>query len=75
MALVEVKLTKAQVKTLNTTAQEDFSKAQAMLGGINLVLGTSYGWLAKRVVVFDNPNGSTAERYAHANDAYAWAND
>ena len=75
MALVEVKLTKAQVKTLNTTAQEDFSRAQAMLDGINLVLGTNYEWLAKEVVVFENPNGSTAERYAHAHDAYAWAKE
>ena len=73
--MAEMKLKKDQVRKLNLTAQEDFSKAQAMLDGINLVLGTSYGWLAKRVVVFDNPNGSTAERYAHVNDAYAWAND
>lgn len=68
-----MKLTRAQVATLNETAQNDFPKAQAMLEGMNMVLGTKYGWLAKRVVWFENPNGSVAEKYAAAHDAYAWA--
>lgn len=70
----EMKLTKAQVKELNRVAQEDFPKAQAMLDGINLVLGTDYGWLAKEVVWFEtHDKENVAERYAHCHDAYAWA--
>lgn len=68
---MNMKLTKAQVSTLNKIAQIDFQKAQAMLDGINLVLDTQYGWLAKRVVWFENPNGSVAEKYAHPHDAWA----
>lgn len=68
-----MKLTKMQIATLNETAQNDFTKAQAMLEGMNMVLGTKYGWLAGRVVWFENPDGSTAEKYAHAHDAYAYA--
>jgi len=66
-----MKLTKTQIATLNATAKTDFPKAQAMLEGMNMVLGTQYGWLASRVVWFENPNGSVAEKYAHAHDAYA----
>lgn len=68
---MEMKLTKAQVSTLNEIAQNDFKKAQAMLEGVNMVLGTQYGWLASRVVWFENPNGTVAERYAHVHDAWA----
>ena len=67
------KLTKEQIKMINEIAQVDFPKASAMLGGANMVLGTQYGFLNKRVVWFENPNGSTAEKYAHARDAYATA--
>lgn len=67
------KLTKEQIKIINELAEVDFPKASAMLGGANMVLGTKYGFLNKRVVFFDNPNGSTAEKYAHAHDAYAYA--
>lgn len=66
-------MTKEMVKKLNTIAQEDFDRAQAMLDGINLVQGTKYGWLAKRVVWFENPDGSVAEKYAHCHDAYTHA--
>lgn len=66
-------MTKEQIKKLNTLAQEDFEKAQAMLDGINMVLGTKYGWLNRRVVWFENPDASVAERYAHAHDAWAYA--
>ena len=68
-----MKLTKMQIATLNETGQNDFAKAQAMLDGMNMVLGTKYGWLSKRIVWFENPDGSTAEKYAHAHDAYAYA--
>lgn len=68
-----MKLTKEQVKALNKMASEDFEKAQAMLDGINMVLGTTYGWLAKRVVFFDDTT-SVAKMYASAHDALAYAN-
>lgn len=66
-------MNKKMIATLNEIAREDFDKAQSMLDGINLVLGTKYGWFAKRVVFFDNPDGSTAEKYAGAHDAYVYA--
>lgn len=71
---MEMKLTKSQVSTLNETAQNDFQKAQNMLDGVNLVLGTSYGWLAKRVVWFEKPGASTVEKYAVVHDVWAYAN-
>lgn len=66
-----MKLTKEQVSKLNTIAQEDFEKAKAMLDGINMVLGTDYGWLYKRVI-FSDDTRSVAARYATCHDA--WAN-
>lgn len=50
--------------------EENFEKAQGMLEMLNTIYGTQFGFLAKRVVRFDNPNGSTAERYANAHDAW-----
>lgn len=67
-----MKLTKEQIKELNKIASEDFERAQAMLDGINLILGTTYGWLAKRVVFFDDTS-STARMYATAHDALVYA--
>lgn len=61
------------IEKLNEIAQEDFNRAQSMLDGINLALGTKYGWLKKRVVFFDNPDGSVAERYESCHDAYVYA--
>ena len=66
-------LTKEMIKKLNETAAVDFDKAMAMLDGINMVLGTKYGWLAKRVVFFDNPDASTCFKYCGAHDAEVWA--
>mgnify|MGYP004518121015 FL=1 len=51
--------------------EPNFDKAQGMLEMLNAVFGTQYGFRARRVVWFENPNGSTAERYAHCHDAYA----
>lgn len=61
------------VATLNAIAKEDFDKAEAMLDGINLVLGTKFGWLNRRVVFFDDPDG--ANRYANCHDAWCWAEE
>ena len=65
-------MTKTQISKLNTIATQDFEKAKAMLEGINMILGTEYGWLNKRVVFFDDTS-STARKYATAHDAYAYA--
>lgn len=64
---------KETISKLNNMAQEDFEKAQAMLEGINLALGTKYGWLNKRVVFFDEPDKSMCIKYQHAHDAWAYA--
>jgi hypothetical protein len=40
-----------------------------MLKMFNDIYGTQYGFLAKRVVIFENPDGSVAEKYAHCHDA------
>lgn len=65
-------LTIETVSKLNRTAMEDFEKAQAMIEGINMVLGTEYGFLNKRVVFFDDTS-SVARKYATAHDAMAYA--
>lgn len=64
-----MKLTKEQIKLINEIAQVNFPKASGMLEGANMVLGTKYGFLNKRVVWFENPD----EKYASAHDAYATA--
>ena len=66
-------MTKAMISKLNEVAQEDFEKAKTMLDGINMVLGTKYGWLNKRVVFFDEPDSSTCFKYRNAHDAYTYA--
>ena len=66
-------MTKEMINNLNTIAQQDFDKAQAMLEGINMVMGTKYGWLAKRVVFFDEPDTSSCIKYRNAHDAWAYA--
>ena len=66
------KMTKEMIGKLNNTATENFEKAQAMLDGINMVLGTEYGWLNRRVVFFDDTS-SVARKYATAHDAYVYA--
>ncbi len=58
-----------QIRKINMVAQENFDRAQGMLDMLNEFYGLKLGWLAKRVVVFDNPDGSVAERYAHCHDA------
>ena len=69
----KMKMTKTMISELNKIAQEDFDKAQLMLDGINLVLGTKYGWLNRRVVFFDEPDKSACIKYRNAHDAYAYA--
>lgn len=66
-------MTKEMINKLNTIAQVNFEEAKAMLDGINMVLGTKYGWLNKRVVFFDEPDSSTCIKYRNAHDAWAYA--
>lgn len=63
---------KDRINKINEMAQENWEKAQGMLEMFNDIYGTQFGWLKKRVVMFENPNGTVAERYAHCHDA--WAN-
>lgn len=51
--------------------EENWEKAQGMLEMLNSIYGTQFGFLNKRVVRFENPNGSSAERYAHCHDVWA----
>lgn len=60
-----------QIRKINAVAQENFDRAQGMLDMLNELSGLKLGWLAKRVVVFDNPDGSVAEKYASCHDAVA----
>lgn len=64
-----MKMDKNIINALNAMAQTDFKAADAVLSICNPEFGNRYGWLNKRVVYFDNPNGSVAERYAHVHDA------
>ena len=51
--------------------EKNWDKAKGMLEMLNTIYGTNFGFLNKRVVRFENPNGSTAEKYAHCHDAWA----
>lgn len=51
---------KEMISKLNEIAADDFEKAQMMLDGINLVLGTKYGWLGKLAILFYDSRGYTA---------------
>ena len=68
----KMKLTKAQVISLNELAKTNWERAQGMLDGMNEILGTKYGWLAKRVVWFEDPDGN---KYAACHDALVWTED
>ena len=58
-----------RIRKINETAKVNFDQAKGMLEMFNDIYGTQYGFLGGRVVRFENPNGSTAEKYAHAHDA------
>ena len=46
----------------------DYERAKGMLQMFNAIYGTEYGLLGMRVVRFDNPYGSIAEKYASCHD-------
>ncbi len=50
--------------------EENFERAQGMLKMLNAICGTRYGFLSGRVVRFENPDGSVAERFKHCHDLY-----
>lgn len=71
-----MKITKRMIKEVNGVAEVNLDMAKGIVDGINMMLGEKkYGLLNCRVVFFENPNGSTAERYAHCHDAYCWADE
>lgn len=51
--------------------EENWEKAQGMLEMLNAIYNTRFGFLGGRVVRFDDPDASRAERYAHCHDAWA----
>lgn len=51
--------------------EKNFDKKCGMLEMFNIMTGNQFGLLAGRVVRFANPEGSTAEKYAHCNDVWA----
>lgn len=61
---------KERIAKINATAKENFDKAQGMLDMFNDIYGTKFGFLNKRVVIFENPDESTCIKYAHVHDAY-----
>ena len=66
---------KEVIQAINLVAKVNFEVAHAMLDGWNYHWGTAYGWLNKRVVIFDNPNATVAEKYAHCHDAECHIDD
>ena len=63
---------KEAIKKINNVAYDNFEVAEGMLEIVNDIMGTKFGWLNRRVVIFDNPDASIEEKYAHCKDA--WAN-
>ena len=63
------------IQALNIVAKVNFEAAEAILDECNEHWGTDYGWLNKRVVFFDDPNASVAEKYAHCHDAECHIDD
>lgn len=61
---------KERVKKINHTATENFEKAKGMLEMFNDIYGTDYGWLNKRVVMYETLETETYTKYAVAHDAY-----
>lgn len=52
-----INLTSEMIMTINTAAKLDFESAQVMLKTLNMVLGTDFYFLNKRVVVdLDKPH-------------------
>lgn len=70
MMAQEMKLTRTQIEMLNNLAQTNLEKAQGMLDGMNEILGTRYGWLAKEVVWFEDPDKGYG---GGVHSAIAWA--
>lgn len=61
---------KERINKINEVAQENMEKAECMLDMFNDIYGTQFGFLNRRVVMFQNPNGSVAEKYSHCMDVY-----
>ena len=63
------------IQAINLVAKVNFEVAQMMLDECNGRWDTAYGWLNKRVVIFDDPNASVAQKYAHCHDAECHIDD
>lgn len=65
MLNITFKMDKEMVKTINEIAKVNFEKAISMVEGINLVLGTNYSFLNKRVAFLDE-NCKAYDAYTYA---------
>ena len=65
---------KERIDNINRVAAVNFDRAQGMLDMLNDIYGTRFGWLNRRVVIFENPDAGTAAKYAHCHDAFMWLN-
>ena len=63
------------IQALNIVAKVNFEVARVILDECNEHWGTAYGWLNKRVVFFDDPEASHAEKYAYCHDAECHIDD
>lgn len=52
---------KETIKKINHVAYDNFEVAEGMLEIVNDIMGTKFGWLNRRVVIFDNPDASIEE--------------
>jgi hypothetical protein len=62
---VKMEISRNAVVMINHVAQTNISSAYDMLMGINLVLGTKYYFLNRRVV-FDDQDGKCRDAYANS---------
>lgn len=69
LGLRGMELDESLFEDLNYWAETNFEIARIMLCGVNLVLGTDFRWLKKRVVWSENPNTSVSEYYKCVHDA------
>ena len=60
-----------RVDAINRISCGNIETGEIILAMFNELYGTRFGFLAERVVRFDNPDGSVAERYAHCHDVHA----
>ena len=61
---------KTELKSLihKINSEPSFAKAEGMLEILNDIFGTKYGFVARRVVRFDDPDFEGIAKYMHVHD-------